>query len=116
MNYSVLLGEMGNPEQGLESLQKCAIIVKKYNSDKCLDYAIIQETIACLYLGMGQIKLCEKHFDLALSIYQRFYADEPEFIEAKKAEITNYFALTGVGGKGSIKKGINIWLIIKIYK
>ncbi|WP_255348054.1 hypothetical protein [Robinsoniella sp. KNHs210] len=40
MNYSVLLGEMGNPEQGLEALQKCAIIVKKYNSDKCLDYAI----------------------------------------------------------------------------
>ena len=97
VNYSVLLGEMGHPEQGLEALQKCAAIVKRYNSDQCLDYAIVQEATASLYLGMGQVKLCEKHFDLALAIYQRFYADEPEFIEAKKAEITNYFTMAGAG-------------------
>lgn len=97
VNYAVLLGDIGNPEQGIQALQKCASIVKRYNSDRCLDYAVVQESTGYLYLMAGQIKLSEKHFDLALSIYRQFYADEPELIEAKETEITNFFAMSGIG-------------------
>lgn len=42
VNYAALLGDMGQAEQGLSALEKCASVVKKYNSDQCLDYAAVQ--------------------------------------------------------------------------
>lgn len=97
VNYAVLLGEIGYPEKGIEALRKCAEIIKEYNSDDCLDYAATQEATGYLYLGTGQVKQAEKHFDFALNIYRRFYADEPEMIEEKEAEITNAFPMAGIG-------------------
>lgn len=44
-------GIMGQAEQGLSALEKCASVVKKYNSDQCLDYAAVQEATGYLCLG-----------------------------------------------------------------
>lgn len=96
MNYAVLLADMGQVEQGLDALKKCAEIVEKYNSDRCLDYATVQEAIGYLYLMIGQVKLAEHHFDIVRSIYRTFYADEPERLAAKESEIYGAFQLTGV--------------------
>lgn len=96
MNYAVLLADMGQVEQGLDALKKCAAIVEKYNSNQCLDYATVQEAIGYLYLMIGQVKLAEHHFDIVRSIYRTFYADEPERLAAKESEIYSAFQLTGV--------------------
>ena len=96
VNYAALLGDMGQAEQGLSALEKCASVVKKYNSDQCLDYAAVQEAAGYLCLMTGQIKLAEQHFDVVRSIYHSFYAEEPERLTAKEDEICQAFVQTGI--------------------
>ena len=96
VNCAMLMGNMGQAEQGLNVLRKCAASVEKYNSDQCLDYATLQEAIGYLYLMMGQIKMAEQHLDIVRSIYRDFYADEPERLTAKEKEIYNAFQMTGI--------------------
>lgn len=96
VNCAMLMGNMGQAEQGLNVLRKCEASIKKYNSDQCLDYATLQEAIGYLYLMMGQIKMAEQHLDIVLSIYRDFYADEPERLKAKEKEIYDAFHMTGI--------------------
>ena len=49
-NYAMLLTEQQDPEKGISILQKLLKIIKKYNSDSCLDYATVQESIGTIYL------------------------------------------------------------------
>ena len=100
MNYAVLLGDMGQAEQGLTALENCAAIVKKYNSDQCLDYALVQEAIGCLRIVAGQTQLCGEPFSNALSIYQQCYAEEPELYEEKKKEILSFLPRAIITNKG----------------
>ena len=103
-NYAVLLSDMGQAEQGLNALEKCAAVVKKYNSDKCLDYATVQEAVGYLCLMTGQIKLAEQHFDVVRSIYRSFYAEEPERLTVKEDEIYQAFVRTGINIVKTIPK------------
>lgn len=107
VNYAALLGDMGQTEQGLSALEKCASVVEKYNSDQCLDYATIQEAAGYLCLMTGQIKLAEKHFDVVRSIYRSFYAEEPERLTAKEDEIYQAFVRTGINIAKTISKKNN---------
>lgn len=100
VNYAVLLGDMGQAEQGLTALENCAAIVKKYNSDQCLDYALVQEAIGCLHIVAGQTQLCGEPFSRALSIYQECYSEEPELYEEKKKEIISFLPQTIVTNEG----------------
>ena len=45
-NYAALLTELQEPERAMAALQKLAQIIKEYNSDTCLDYALVQESRA----------------------------------------------------------------------
>lgn len=38
--------ELQEPERAMAALQKLAQIIKEYNSDTCLDYALVQESRA----------------------------------------------------------------------
>lgn len=96
VNYVALLGEMGQAEQGLTALRKCAGIVRQYNSDQCLDYAAVQEAAGYLYLMTGQIKLAEQYLDVVRAIYRKLYAEEPERLAAKENKIYNAFTQTGI--------------------
>lgn len=107
VNYAALLGDMGQTEQGLSALEKCASVVEKYNSDQCLDYATVQEAAGYLCLMTGQIKLAEKHFDVVRSIYRSFYAEEPERLTAKEDEIYQAFVRTGINIAKTISKKNN---------
>lgn len=43
-NYAALLTELQEPERAMAALQKLAQTIKEYNSDTCLDYALVQES------------------------------------------------------------------------
>ena len=45
-NYAALLTELQEPERAMAALQKLAQIIKEYNSDTCLNYALVQESRA----------------------------------------------------------------------
>ena len=49
-NYAVLLIEIQEPDLALSALQKLAQIIKEYNSNHCLDYAQVQESLGSICL------------------------------------------------------------------
>ena len=49
-NYAMFLTEQQAPEKGISILQKLSKGIKEYNSDCCLDYATIRETLGAIYL------------------------------------------------------------------
>ena len=58
----MLLTEQQDPEKGISILQKLLKIIKKYNSDSCLDYATVQESIGTIYLLTANLPQAKTHF------------------------------------------------------
>ena len=74
---------MQEPALALSALQKLAQIIKEYNSNHCLDYAQVQESLGSICLITANISQAKTHFKKALKIYEDIWADEPELIEEK---------------------------------
>ena len=95
-NYAALLTEMQEPERAMSSLQKLARIIKEYNSDHCLDYAQVQESLGNICLITANTSQAKIHFKKALKIYAEIWADEPELIEEKYREIQELYPQVGI--------------------
>ena len=95
-NYATLLAEIQEPERAISSLQKLARIIKEYNSDHCLDYAQIQESLGNIYLITANISQARTHFKKALKIYEDIWSDEPKLIEEKYQEIHELYPQVGI--------------------
>ena len=83
------------PEKGISVLQKLSKGIKEYNSDCCLDYAIVQETLGTIYLMTANLPQAKTHFNRAFKIYEKIWADEPEMIEKKYREIQELYPQVG---------------------
>ena len=101
-NYAALLTEMQEPERAMSALQKLAQIIKHYNSDHCLDYAQVQESMGNISLITANLSQAKSHFKKAMKIYEDVWADEPELIEAKYLEIQQLYPQVGI----ALAKGI----------
>ena len=101
-NYAALLTEMQEPERAMSALQKLAQIIKDYNSDHCLDYAQVQESMGNICLITANISQAKTHFKKAMKIYEDVWADEPELIEEKYLEIQELYPQIGI----ALAKGI----------
>lgn len=95
-NYATLLTEMQEPERAMSVLQKLAQIIKDYNSDHCLDYAQVQESMGNICLITANISQAKNHFKKAIKIYEDVWADEPELIEEKYQEIQELYPQIGI--------------------
>ena len=95
-NYAVLLTDMGQPEKGLSALRKLSRIIRDFNSDKTMDYALVQEAMGGICLTTGEVQQATSHFKKALGIYELIFDEEPDVIEAKKQEITQTYIQTGI--------------------
>ena len=95
-NYAVLLIEIQEPDLALSALQKLAQIIKEYNSNHCLDYAQVQESLGSICLITANISQAKTHFKKALKIYEDIWADEPELIEKKYKEIQELYPQAGI--------------------
>lgn len=95
-NYAALLTEMQKPERAMSALQKLAQIIKDYNSDHCLDYAQVQESMGNICLITANISQAKTHFKKAMKIYEDVWADEPEQIEEKYQEIQELYPQVGI--------------------
>lgn len=101
-NYAVLLTEMQEPALALSALQKLAQIIKEYNSNHCLDYAQVQESLGSICLITANISQAKTHFKKALKIYEDIWADEPELIEEKYQKIQELYPQAGIALAKSI--------------
>ena len=63
-NYAALLTEMQEPERAMSALQKLAQIIKHYNSDHCLDYAQVQESMGNISLITANLSQAKSHENL----------------------------------------------------
>ena len=95
-NYAALLTEMQEPEWAMSALQKLAQIIKDYNSDHCLDYAQVQESMGNICLITANISQAKTHFKKAMKIYEDVLADEPVLIEEKYQEIRELCPQVGI--------------------
>lgn len=95
-NYAALLTEMQEPEWAMSALQKLAQIIKDYNSDHCLDYAQVQESMGNICLITANISQAKTHFKKAMEIYEDVWADEPDLIEEKYQEIRELCPQVGI--------------------
>lgn len=95
-NYAALLTEMQEPEWAMSALQKLAQIIKDYNSDHCLDYAQVQESMGNICLIIANISQAKTHFKKAMKIYEDVLADEPDLIEEKYQEIRELCPQVGI--------------------
>lgn len=95
-NYAALLTEMQEPERAMSALQKLAQIIKDHNSDHCLDYAQVQESMGNICLITANISQAKTHFKKAMKIYEDVWADEPEQIEEKYQEIQELYPQVGI--------------------
>ena len=94
-NYAMFLAEQQAPEKGISVLQKLSKGIKEYNSDCCLDYATVQESLATIYLMTANLPKAKTHFKRACKIYEKIWADEPEMIKAKYQEIQELYPQVG---------------------
>ena len=94
-NYAALLAEIQETERAISSLQKLARIIKEYNSDHCLDYAQVQESMGNICLITANISQARTHFKKALKIYENIWSDEPELIDAKYQVIQELYSQVG---------------------
>ena len=53
--------EQQAPEKGISVLQKLSKGIKEYNSDCCLDYATVQETLGTIYLMTANLPQAKTH-------------------------------------------------------
>ena len=104
-NYAMFLAEQQAPEKGISVLQKLSKGIKEYNSDCCLDYATVQESLATIYLMTANLPKAKTHFKRACKIYEKIWADEPEMIKAKYQEIQELYPQIGfsIGKTESMK-------------
>ena len=61
-NYAVLLTDMGQPNVGLSALKKLCRVIREFNSDKSMDYAMVQEAMGGICLTMGDIQQATTYF------------------------------------------------------
>ena len=94
-NYAALLAEIQESERAISSLQKLARIIKEYNSDHCLDYAQVQESLGNICLITANLPQARTHFKKALKIYENIWSDEPELIESKYQVIQELYSQVG---------------------
>lgn len=95
-NYAALLTEMQEPEWAMSALQKLAQIIKDYNSDHCLDYAQVQESMGNICLITANISQAKTHFKKAMKIYEDVLADEPDLMKEKYQEIRELCPQVGI--------------------
>lgn len=95
-NYAALLTELQEPERAMAVLRKLAQIIREYNSDTCLDYAQVQESMGNICLITANIPQAKIHFKKAMKIYENVWADEPELIEEKYQEIQELYPQVGI--------------------
>lgn len=80
-NYAALLTDIGNAGRGLSALRKLARTIKELNSEYCMDYAFIMETMESISLLSGEIQQGTSQLKQAMQIYEDIWSDEPERIQ-----------------------------------
>ena len=95
-NYANLLANMGEPDRALNALEICAEAVREYNSADSSDYANLLWDMGCIYLQVGNRNKAVARFKAALEIYTELWANEPELINAKAAELKSMAKVYGM--------------------
>ena len=86
-NYAVLLTDMGEAQRGYTAVMKLGRKVRELNSDQCLDYGLIQETLCAISLTQGNVQQANIHFNKAMAIFEMVFEDEPALLERKRQEL-----------------------------
>ena len=90
-NYASLLTHTGEIETSLQVLHNLSDLLCEHDSDICSDHAMVLELLAFIYLSLSNIPLAQLYLEKAFYIYESIWEQEPEWLEAKKQELTNMY-------------------------
>ena len=76
--------------------------MKEYNSAESSDYANLMWDMGCIYLQVGNRSKAVARFKTALEIYTELWANEPELINAKAAELKSMAKVYGMNTQNLI--------------
>ena len=93
-NYAVVLTDMGESQRAYAALQKLSQKVYALNSDQCLDYGLVQQTMGNVSIVQGEHAQAQLHFQKAMEIFEQVYQEEPELLEQKRQELMQTAFLT----------------------
>lgn len=93
-NYAVVLTDMGEPERVYAALQKLSQKIQKLNSDQCLDYGLVQQTMGNVSIVQGDHAQAKTHLQKAMEIFEQVFQEEPELLEQKRQELMQAAFLT----------------------
>lgn len=96
---------------GINSLIETGFILEQYglvymnqSIAQICNYAVIQESMGNINLVCERLDKAKEHLQTAMKIYERIWADEPEWIENKYEEIKNLYVFSGIStGKVLVK-------------
>jgi tetratricopeptide (TPR) repeat protein len=86
-SYASILTDQGSAWRAYMMMQKIAREVREHNSDHCIDYALIQETMGGISVIKGDPNQADLHYRTAMAIYEVVYENEPVLLEEKRREI-----------------------------
>jgi len=86
-NYAVLLTDLGEAQRGYSALMKLSRKVRELNSDQCLYYGLIQQTLGTISLVQGNVQQANVHLNKAMAIFEMVFEDEPVLLEQKRQEL-----------------------------
>ena len=81
-NYAVLLTNMGQANEGFSALRKLCHVLRQADSDRSLDYGIVQEAMGNICAAVGDTEQARIHYKKALAIYEIHFGTEADRIEA----------------------------------
>lgn len=90
LNYAALLFDTGKQQEAIQALEKIRVNLEALPEDMSSDLAMLTESMGAMYLGIGEIENAREYLRLALRLYASLWADEPERIDAKVAEMKAY--------------------------
>lgn len=82
-----VLTDLGDGLGAYQKLEELAETIRETNSDQCLDYGTVLQTMASVCLVMGDEENASKYYKQAMKIYEQRLAGEPAVLEEKRAEI-----------------------------
>lgn len=96
VNYAMLLSETKEFDRGIEALNKVDAYLREGALEDTLDYAWVQESLALLHMMAGHMQTGLDHYRKCIAIWKHIFADEPERVAEKQAQIQRNCLKAGV--------------------
>ena len=86
-NYASFLTHQGESDLAYKAMERLSDLVREYNSDRCLDFAMVQQCMGAISIRRDNMPHAMMHYQRAKEIFEEVYADQPDLLAEKRREL-----------------------------